>query len=161
VLFELSPLAGGGLAVFLCRSLFAAAFEELLVVAHDDIVEDSDVAASSFDAEVTEQSGADVDGKPGVDQFGGEQPAEVVRGEGDAFELRVDLRQVCAAFQKPSPDRCGCDCGAVQTVEALEQVGQRGFPDPLVGVVAVCERDGAVLAAVASDDLCDRMEQLG
>jgi hypothetical protein len=78
---ELGPLTRCRAAVFLWWALVAAAVEELLVVAYDDDVEDGDTAAGGLDAEVTQESRADVDGESGVDQLGGEQPPEVVRGE--------------------------------------------------------------------------------
>jgi len=48
-----------------------------------------DVPASIFKIQVPEQGGADVDGEPVVDQFGGQQPAEIVRGEARGAEVRV------------------------------------------------------------------------
>jgi hypothetical protein len=68
--------------------LGASAVEELLVMADHVPVEDRDVAAGGLDVDVTEQSRADVNGQPLVDQLGGEVPAEIVRGDGDALELR-------------------------------------------------------------------------
>ena len=65
--------------------------QEALVVADDFVVEDGDVAAGCFEAEVAEQGSADVDWQPAVDQFGGEQSAEVVGFENQAGEDWVGL----------------------------------------------------------------------
>jgi hypothetical protein len=88
VFFELGPLGGGRVTVFLGRSLVASPVEELLVVADNVVVEDRDVAAGGLDAEVPEESCSDVDGQAGVDQVSREETPEVVWGEPDTFETR-------------------------------------------------------------------------
>lgn len=48
---------------------------------HDVVIEGRDVSAGGPDVQVSEQRGTDVAGQPGVDQVGGEYPAEVVGGK--------------------------------------------------------------------------------
>ena len=95
-------------------------------MADDVVVEDRDVAAGGLDIQVAEQRGADVDGQAVVDQVGGEDPAEVVRGELQSGELRVGLGQLGAG--------AGAACAQIVLVVMtslrwpiwrLEQEGQR------------------------------------
>ena len=58
--------------------------------------EDGDVALRGLDVEVAEQLCTDVDGQSGIDQVGGQQPAEVVWGERQVFERRVGVRKLGA-----------------------------------------------------------------
>jgi hypothetical protein len=61
VLLELGPFLVGGRAVLLGGPKLAAAVEELLVVAHDVVVEHGDVAAGGLQVGVAQQRGTDVD----------------------------------------------------------------------------------------------------
>jgi hypothetical protein len=49
-------------------------------VADDVFVEDGDVAVGGLHVQVSKEGGADVDRQAVVDEVGGEQAAEVVRG---------------------------------------------------------------------------------
>ncbi|MFF2431192.1 hypothetical protein [Streptomyces mirabilis] len=89
VLLEVTPLLVSGSAVLRRGPLGPATVEEFGVVGDDVLVEDCDVAAGGLDIEVAEQGRADVNGQAIVDQVGGEQPADVVRGEADLGELWV------------------------------------------------------------------------
>jgi hypothetical protein len=71
--FELGPLLVSGRPVLVGRSLGASSVEEALVVADEIFVEGDNVAAGGLNAEVAEQSCADVDRKPVVDDLGREQ----------------------------------------------------------------------------------------
>jgi hypothetical protein len=110
---------------------------------------------------VPEQGRADVDGQPVVDKLGREVPAEVVRGEGDAFELLVGRAQLVDRATDVAPDRGGGHAPLGRAVAVLEQERHRLGERALVGVVAGADRDGAVLGDVAADDLRDDVEQLG
>jgi hypothetical protein len=161
VLMEVGPLLRGGVPVLLFWPFGPAPGEELVVVADHVLVEDRDVAAGGSDIERAEQSGADVDRQAVVDQLGGEEPAEVVGREPDVLELRVCQCEVVAGSADHAPDGDVGHAALGAAVEVLEQVGQCFAPGPLVAVVADADRDGAVLVAVAPDDLGDDVEELG
>ena len=83
VLFEVGPFLGGGRPQFPVGAGLAASFYEGVVGLDDVLGEDCGVAAGGFEVQVAEQARDDVQRQPGADEFGGEQAAEVVRGEGD------------------------------------------------------------------------------
>jgi hypothetical protein len=101
VLLELSPLLLGDLAVVDGRPQGPAVVQELLVVSDDVLVEGRDVSLSGLENEMAEQRSTDADGQSSVDDLGGEEPSEVVRGEGQSGEGFVPLR---------SPGRSGGAC---------------------------------------------------
>jgi hypothetical protein len=72
VLLEFAPFTIGHVLVFLGWALRTPTLKETLVVTYDFVVEDSDIAASGFEAEVAEQGSADVNRQAAVDQLGGE-----------------------------------------------------------------------------------------
>ncbi|CQR61872.1 Hypothetical Protein sle_24110 [Streptomyces leeuwenhoekii] len=133
-----------------------------MVVADHVLVEDGDVTARGLDAEVAQQGGADVDGQAAVDQLGGEDPPEVVRGELQAAESGVVLGQVLAASADHVLDGAGVeDLRSDRSVLALEEEGHRSAPDLVVRVVATDQGDRLSPPAVASDDRGDHVEQFG
>src|SRR5690606_38130548 len=160
VLLEVVPLLGAGLAVLVLGPLGPAPGEELLVLADHVLVEHRDVAAGGADVEVAGQGGADVDGQAVVHEFGGEQPAEVVGCELHPLELRVRDGKSVAGPLDHAPDGGGGHAALDAAVEGLKQVGQLFAPDLFVQVVAGADGNGAVLVAVAPDDLRDDVEQL-
>ena len=97
VLLELVPFGVGRGPVLLAWSQAPATVEEGLVVADEILPEDRDVAAGGLQVEVSEQSGADVDGQPVVDEVGGEDAPEVVGCEARLRERRVPLGEAGAA----------------------------------------------------------------
>jgi hypothetical protein len=107
MLLEPEPLGPGDFPVLISRAGLAAPVEECLVMADDVLVEDGDVAPGRFKIQVPEQGCADVDGQPVVDQVGGQQPAEVVRGEARRAELRVAAGEVVAAAAEHDLDGGG------------------------------------------------------
>jgi hypothetical protein len=85
---------------------------------------------------MSEQSGSDVDREPAVDQFGGQEPAEVVRGEVCGVESGVLLGEFpAAAFEHVHDGGVGDDL-VLGADLALEQERHRRAADPLVWVVA-------------------------
>src|SRR5713226_4637301 len=93
VFFELGPLRVAWRPVFHGRAQLAPPVEKPLVVADEILVEDRDITAGCLQGQVPEQGGADVDGQAVVDQFGGEDPAEVVGAERQPRELWPGLGQ--------------------------------------------------------------------
>jgi hypothetical protein len=102
--------------------------------------------------QVPEQGGADVDGEPVVDQLGGQQPAEVVRGEARGAEVRVCFGQPCAPAAEHDQDGAGRDDAADGSELALEQERHRLAHPALVLVVSLDEGDGPAVGGVAADD---------
>ncbi|WP_342228414.1 hypothetical protein [Nocardia wallacei] len=78
---EVVPLGVGDTAIFLSWPQPPSLVEMCLVVAHDVLVEDGDVAAEGFQVEVAQQRRTDMNGQSAVGQLGGEQAPEVVRCE--------------------------------------------------------------------------------
>ena len=89
----------------------------LLVVADDVFVEDGDVAAGDLQVEVAEQGRADVDRQAVVDQVGGEQATEVVRGERSPRNADRPRRGVVAdaggAFEDGAGGMTTLRCGPI------------------------------------------------
>lgn len=107
-----------------------------------------------------EQGGADVDGQPAVDELSGEDPPEVVGGEGQPCELGPGLRQGKAGALQHALDGVGGQHRPRCAELPLEQERHRLAPDPLVLVVTRQERDRGLRAQVAADDRGDDGEQL-
>jgi hypothetical protein len=136
VFLELDPLGVGGWSIFLGGSHRPPVGEMGLVVAHDVFVEHRNVAAGGFQVEVAQEGGADVDGQPVVDQVGGEQPSEVVRGEGEIFEPGIVLSEVSAYSAEHFTDRAGGHDFVALADAALEQERLRAAGGAFVFVVA-------------------------
>jgi hypothetical protein len=83
VLLEVSPFVWGDVTVLGGVALGAAAGDEFPVAADDVVGEDGGVAAGGLQVDVPEEGGGDVQREAGADHLGGEQAAEVVRGEGE------------------------------------------------------------------------------
>ena len=102
VLLKFAPLVAGGSSVFAVGSSGPAMFEELLVVG-DHVFGEDGVAAGGLNVQVAEQRRADVDRKAVVDQFGGQQPPEVVWSEPDVGEFgmcRMSALTACATISR-------------------------------------------------------------
>jgi hypothetical protein len=110
---------------------------------------------------MSEDGGADVDGQPVVDELGGEDPPEVVGGEGQPRELGPGLRQGKAGALQHALDGLGGQHRPRCAELPLEQERHRLAPDPLVLVVARQERDRWLPVQMAADDRGDDGEQLG
>ena len=83
VLLELGPFVAGRGSQFAVGSQLSTPLDGRFVGGDDVLGEHGGVAAGGVEAEVAEQAGRDVQWQPGTDEFGGEQAAEVVRGEVD------------------------------------------------------------------------------
>ena len=119
------------------------------------LVEDGDVAPGCLEIQMSEQGGSDVDRQPVVDQVGGQQPAEVVRGEARRAELRVAVSEVVAAPAEHDQDGGGRDDPAGGAELPLEQERHRLAHPAFVLVIALDERDGPSGAGVPADDRRD------
>ncbi|WP_197287152.1 hypothetical protein [Planomonospora sphaerica] len=100
-------------------------------------------------------------GRPAVDQLGGENPAEVVRGEAHGPELRAVLGEFLASPPELMQHGGGRDHPPGGAVPALEQERQRRAPDLAVVVEALDQLDRPAPARVPPDDRGDDVEQLG
>lgn len=89
VLFELGPLVAGGGALLGAVAQRAAVLDERFVGGDEVFGEHRGVAAGGVETEVTEQGRGDVQREACADEFGGEQAAEVVRGEPDRLAVVV------------------------------------------------------------------------
>jgi len=81
VLLEFWPFAVGYLLVFFGWALRSSPVQERLIMSHDLVIKDSNVAAGGLETEVSEQRRTDMNRPAAVDQFGDEKPAEIVRRE--------------------------------------------------------------------------------
>jgi hypothetical protein len=159
VFLESEPLGLGDFPVLIGGAGLATPVQECLVMADDVLVEDGDVAPGRFKVQVPEQGCADMDRQPVVHQIGGQQPAEVVRGEARRAELRMTPGEVVAAPAEHDQDGGGGDDPASRSELPLEQEGHRLAHPAFMLVIALDERDYLPTLGVAADDCRDDGEQ--
>lgn len=144
VVSELCPFDVGGLAVFLARALGPALVHVAPVVADHFLRIDRDIPLGGVEVEVAEEFGGDVDRQAAVHGFGGEDPAEVMRGEPQRGSVDVhDAGPDGQIGQQASDPGRGDDVDPV-LVGALEQMRQGRAEGPFVSVVARQQRHVSV-----------------
>ena len=128
VLLEFLPFLIGGLAVFGCGAGGSPLAEECLVGADQVVLEDGEVGLGGGEAVVAEQAGCDVNGEATGDGFGGEHPAEVVRGVVQGLAGCVTQPGSGECIAEHPVHGCVADHLASPPVAeaALEQVGAAG-----------------------------------
>ena len=119
---ELRPFRVGGFTVFFAWPLCPSLVNELPVMADYLSRVDGDISLSCVQVEVAKQSGGDMDREAAVDGFGGEDPAEIMRGESQ--RRPVDVGDACPHGQRVEQvaDLAGRDDLQVVLGVALEQV---------------------------------------
>jgi hypothetical protein len=108
-----------------------------------------------------EQGGANVNREPAVDQVGGQQPPEIVRGEAGSKEAGMLFGEFPAAALEHVHDGGVGDDLVLGAHLALEQERHRRAALPFFRVVAGQQWDGLAASGVTADDGRDDGEQLG
>ncbi|GAP54701.1 hypothetical protein AHiyo6_12660 [Arthrobacter sp. Hiyo6] len=151
VLFEFGPFRGGRGPVFPGGPRGATAGEVGLVVADDVFLEDGHVAVRRLHVQVPKESCTDVDRQAVVDEVGGKQAAEVVRGKPASGQLGVLNCQGIAEFAEFCAQRSGMDNLGALPDRALEQKRLRLTRDALVRIKAGRQRHAAPVPGEAAD----------
>ena len=111
-----------------------------------------DVDLGGAQVVVAEELRGDVHRKAGGDGFGGEDPPEVMWGIAQRVTVGADELGALDGELEQAMGGTRADHPQLGSVSALEQVGQRGAGQPLVGVVAGDERHVLVARAGALHD---------
>lgn len=161
VLLEFVPLFGRGVPVLALGPDLAPVLQVLLVVPDHVFVEHRDAAMSGLDVQASKQGRADVDRQAAIDEFGDEDPAEVVGGELQPFEAEMHLGEGRATPLKHLLAHAGVEDRGNRAVLPLEQERHRRTPDLVMWVVARHQRDRPTCAGMSTDDRRDHVEELG
>jgi hypothetical protein len=161
VVSELFPFDVGRFAVFLTWAAGPALVHEAPVVADHLLGIDGNIPLGGIEVEVSEEFGGDVDRQAAVHGFGGEDPAEVVRGEPQRGSVDVhDGGPDSQIGQHASDSRRRDDVESV-LVGVLEQVWKGRAEGPLVAVVARQQRHVSVGGLDAAQDAGQHRDEVG